>query len=199
MLWPAQQNLTPLCELVLKKSEETALHVAARYGHAQVVDFLCSSGANINILDSVSIEPFVSVVSDFCLTLSLQNYSLCCWPSQCSSGVLYCQDIDCRSLLVEHCWCLPQLAGCWSPSPEMFFAGNRFAVVFTLLFVIACFNSCSNQSFQLLFGLGHYFCLSSEWGHHFHHCTGMCLIVCLYVCLCCQTLVVITTALFTKT
>lgn len=87
-------------------------------------------------------------------------------------------------MLVEHCWCLPQLAGCWSPLPEMFFAGNRFAVVFTLLFIIACFNSCSNQSFQLLFGLGHYFCLSSEWGHHFHHCTGMCLIVCLCVCVC---------------
>ena len=36
------------------QSGETALHVAARYGHAAVVDFLCESKANINLIDSVS-------------------------------------------------------------------------------------------------------------------------------------------------
>ena len=40
--------------LICLQSAETALHVAARYGHAQVVDFLCSANANINVIDSVS-------------------------------------------------------------------------------------------------------------------------------------------------
>lgn len=39
--------------LFLLQSGETALHVAARYGHADVVQLLCSFGSNPNFQDKV--------------------------------------------------------------------------------------------------------------------------------------------------
>ena len=38
----------------ISQSGETALHVAARYGHTATVDYLCSVDANINLFDNVS-------------------------------------------------------------------------------------------------------------------------------------------------
>ena len=35
------------------QSGETALHVSARYGHPEVLAFLCHSGATLNIQDKV--------------------------------------------------------------------------------------------------------------------------------------------------
>lgn len=39
--------------LFILQSGETALHVAARYGHADVVQLLCSFGSNPNFQDKV--------------------------------------------------------------------------------------------------------------------------------------------------
>lgn len=46
ILWPC-----------LLQSGETALHVAARYGHADVVQLLCSFGSNPNFQDKVGRGP----------------------------------------------------------------------------------------------------------------------------------------------
>ena len=39
---------------LLSKVGETPLNVAVRYGHLSAIEFLCSSGANVNLKDNVS-------------------------------------------------------------------------------------------------------------------------------------------------
>ena len=41
------------------QSGETALHVSARYGHPEVLAFLCRSGANLNLQDKVDTYMYV--------------------------------------------------------------------------------------------------------------------------------------------
>ena len=46
------------------QSSETAAHVAARYGHLQVVDYLASSKVDLNVQDNVSylyISPYIYI------------------------------------------------------------------------------------------------------------------------------------------
>ena len=50
--WDGSQGALNLW-LCLLQSGETALHVAARYGHADVVQLLCSFGSNPNFQDKV--------------------------------------------------------------------------------------------------------------------------------------------------
>ena len=51
------------------QSGESPIHIAARYGHAHVIDFLCSSGADVNLQDKVSVleklERNVTVLSEY--------------------------------------------------------------------------------------------------------------------------------------
>ena len=54
VLVPGDDSQGPLnLWLCLLQSGETALHVAARYGHADVVQLLCSFGSNPNFQDKV--------------------------------------------------------------------------------------------------------------------------------------------------
>lgn len=46
-------NIT-VCFVFALQSGETALHVAARYGNVDVVQYLCSIRANPNLTDRVS-------------------------------------------------------------------------------------------------------------------------------------------------
>ena len=40
---------------VQNKNGESALHIAARYGSAEIVKYLCENGANVDLLDDVRI------------------------------------------------------------------------------------------------------------------------------------------------
>lgn len=50
-----------ITSLFLLQSGETALHVAARYGHADVVQLLCSFGSNPDFQDKVGPFPALSL------------------------------------------------------------------------------------------------------------------------------------------
>ena len=59
VLVPGDDSQGPLnLWLCLLQSGETALHVAARYGHADVVQLLCSFGSNPNFQDKDK-SPFI--------------------------------------------------------------------------------------------------------------------------------------------
>ena len=51
------------------QSGETAAHVAARYGHASVIDYLVSADVDINVQDNVSTYGYLYVGCSLCHTV----------------------------------------------------------------------------------------------------------------------------------